>query len=362
MSRVVARRNVARAFTPMPKFHAWNFCLCRIAGVQTRVHYLFVALAVLAAFAALRGEPGEGAWWTAFFVLLFVSVLVHELGHCLAAKRRGGWPHELMLWPLGGLVQASVPRSPGNEIAVAVWGPFVNVAIAAACFAAAPWLGVSHQQLLNDLLAPPAEPGSLTAALVLRLAFWVNLWLVLVNVIPALPMDGGRVLRGLLWSSVGYRRALRWSQAGAQVCGGLLCLTPVALRAAGHVPDAFVEIPLIGLGVFLLAGARPLTRRKDVDEDQVEEIDDREAQQASVFEVPHEGPGSPSLVNQLLDARLDDSRLAEPVPSQRERDAEEDRRVDEILLRLQKTGMDGLPPEDRELLRRASARYRQRQQ
>ncbi len=252
----------------MQGFLAWNVCLGRIAGVQVRLHAVFV-LVVLAAVVSLRQEPEATWWWAAAFLsVLAASVLVHELAHCLAARRHGGSPHEIMLWPLGGLVQISVPRSPSNEVAVAAAGPLANFLLAAAGGVVLYSRGAAGADETAtagwgiELFSPPMDSGGLTVLGLVRIATWVNLYLGCLNLLPAVPMDGGRLVRGVLWSFVGYRRAVRYTHGLMLAAAGAVCLAPVLLRAGGIAVDLFVELPLVVLGVFLFLAAQGESRRR----------------------------------------------------------------------------------------------------
>jgi len=153
-----------------------------------------------------------------------------------------------------------------------------------------------------------------------------------------------------LWKMIGRRRAQRYCDGLARISGAVLCLSPAVLRGAGVVWASFVEIPLILLGVFLLFNPPPaaLRRRENV-------LDDELFSDADEFrsELDDSSHGHPSATRQAVEVRLE-----EKLRRQQEFKAEEDRRVDEILSRLGETGLEGLSPEDRELLERVSERYR----
>src|SRR5262245_46713183 len=178
-------------FPSMQGFLSKSACVGRVAGVQVRLSLLF-ALTILAALVALWNEPAATWWWaTAFVTVLTVSLLIHELAHCLAARRHGGSPHQVVLWPLGGLVQISVPRSPSNEVAVALAGPLANLLLAAAggmvlYSRGAPAAGdAAPAGWQIDLFTPPMDAEGLTALGIVRLATWVNLYLGCLNLLPA---------------------------------------------------------------------------------------------------------------------------------------------------------------------------------
>jgi Zn-dependent protease len=124
--------------------------------------------------------------WLSLVVLLFGSVLLHELGHALTARRFGIHTQDIILTPLGGMARVlSMPRNPKQEIAIAIAGPIVSISLAGLAFLAS----------FPLVFFPFAPPIVHEAVLIL---FWTNLMLALFNLVPALPMDGGRVLRGIL--------------------------------------------------------------------------------------------------------------------------------------------------------------------
>jgi Zn-dependent protease len=126
---------------------------------------------------------------------VFGCVLLHELGHALMARRFGIHTHDITLYPIGGVARlARMPRAPGAELLIALAGPAVNFAIAAA--------------LTPLVVLGAGETGSVSAlGLFLNTLLEINLVLGLFNLIPAFPMDGGRVLRALLSSWLGRARA-----------------------------------------------------------------------------------------------------------------------------------------------------------
>jgi len=175
----------------------WSITLGRIAGTAVRIHLTFlILLAWIGISDYLSGGPA--AAWTslAFLVLVFACVLAHEFGHILTARRFGVKTPEVVLLPIGGVANMErIPEDPGQEFLVAVAGPLVNVVIAAAIMLGT---GLTFEALGN---LDPAAPN-----LVGRLAL-ANVALVIFNLVPAFPMDGGRVLRALLAMKLGHRRA-----------------------------------------------------------------------------------------------------------------------------------------------------------
>lgn len=146
----------------------------------------------------------QGATWSATAVgialvlTIFVIIVVHELGHALVARRYGIKTRDIMLLPIGGIASLErMPEKPSQELAVAIVGPLINLALAAVIY-----IGI----VATGGTARIAEVTTISGALVTQL-FWINIALALFNLIPAFPMDGGRVLRALLAMRMGPERA-----------------------------------------------------------------------------------------------------------------------------------------------------------
>jgi len=168
----------------------WSFKITRVKGIGIHVHATFLLLVGLLAVGGLAvGQTlGAALGGVAFLLAIFACVVLHELGHALAALRYGIRTRDITLLPIGGVARLErIPRDPRQELVVALAGPLVNVAIAA--FLAAVLVFVSVPFLAQLM--------------------WVNIALVGFNLLPAFPMDGGRVLRALLAFRLPYARATR---------------------------------------------------------------------------------------------------------------------------------------------------------
>jgi Zn-dependent protease len=178
----------------------WSWKLGRFFGIDVFIHATFLLLIgwiVLTHWMADRSLAATLAG-VGFVLLVFGSVLLHEFGHALAARRYGIPTRDITLLPIGGLARLErMPEDPRQELWVALAGPAVNVAIAAVLYL---WLAST------GLMAPVAGM-SVTAGPLLERLMLANLWLVGFNLLPAFPMDGGRVLRALLATRLEYTRA-----------------------------------------------------------------------------------------------------------------------------------------------------------
>lgn len=178
---------------------SWSLNIGSIAGTAIRIHVTFL-LFLAWIFGVNYISGGAPAAWGSllFIVLLFLCVLLHEFGHIFAARGFGVRTPDVILLPIGGVSRLErIPEQPGEEFLIAIAGPAVNIVIALLLML------VGGADLSADHLA---ALGSANVSMIDRLAV-VNLFLALFNLIPAFPMDGGRVLRALLAARFGYVRA-----------------------------------------------------------------------------------------------------------------------------------------------------------
>lgn len=215
----------------------WSYRLGRIAGIDVNIHATFALLiAWILLTHWLAGQTFNAAiGGLAFVTAIFGCVLLHELGHALAARRFGIGTRDITLLPIGGVARLErMPEKPIQELWVALAGPAVNVAIAAALYA---WLLLTHQ------LVPLSQLGVATGPFVERLLI-VNMLLIVFNMIPAFPMDGGRCVRALLALRLEYAKATR-------IAAGLGQVIAVGFVVLGLFSNPF----LLLIGVFVWIGA-----------------------------------------------------------------------------------------------------------
>jgi Zn-dependent protease/CBS domain-containing protein len=188
-----------------------SFSVGRAFGIDIRVHWTFLLLPIFFALYSYQNTGSLVAALVAVVVILalFVCVLLHEFGHSLVAQRLGLEVPDITLLPIGGLARLKVlPEKPVDEVKIAIAGPLVNIVLAPIFFAVAFLLGTD--QSVNVL-----ERGG-SAGQVLFFLGLINVFLAVFNLIPAFPMDGGRVLRGLLATRVGPVRATDIASAVGQ--------------------------------------------------------------------------------------------------------------------------------------------------
>lgn len=213
-------------------------------GIRVRVHASLVLLiGVQLLMASTREGVGIQNALTSS-AILFGLVLAHEFGHCTGARMVGGHAEDILLWPLGGLASIETPRRPWPAFVGTVCGPLVNVVVCAGTGLAL--LALTHFQyrLPMDPLLPFAGGRELSES---TLAFYVTSqatyylwwiystsWMLLVfNLLPIFPMDGGRMMQEILWPFVGYRRSMNFACITGMVGAVLLAAVGLARLASG---------------------------------------------------------------------------------------------------------------------------------
>jgi Zn-dependent protease/CBS domain-containing protein len=253
----------------------WSLKIARIAGTEVRIHITFLLFLAWIGFTYYRVGGGPAATQGVLFILaLFGCVLLHEFGHVLAARKFGIRTPDITLLPIGGVARLQrMPEKPWQELIVAIAGPLVNVVIAGVLI-----LFLGRRADLGDVGRLQAPEIDMLAKLAS-----VNVMLVLFNLIPAFPMDGGRVLRALLAMMMNYARA---TQVAAWIGQGLAFVF-------GFI-GLFTNNPiLVFIALFVFLGAQ------------------QEAVMAQMKEVAHNLPISAAMETELVtlpeDATLDDA-------------------------------------------------------
>ena len=302
----------------------WSFSIGRIAGTDVKVHLTFLLLPAYWAWIGYQENGPTGAVIRTLFILgLFVCVLLHEFGHILMARRFGVRTPDVILLPIGGVARLErLPSEPKQEFLIALAGPAVTLLLAVLLF-----LGI---------VASGGSPGFRDPELFdvpfFTQLFWANVILLIFNLIPAFPMDGGRILRALLASRMGLVRGTRTAAALGQmlaVAGGLYGLTAsapilvliaffvfigasaeaqaVETRVAGEGLQAFAEAEqawnlITDLDAFdAYLRSVPYTRRGDV----IAKLGTYEQD----FKVEHAVPGTAVLLNLIPDVPEDGSGM-----------------------------------------------------
>jgi Zn-dependent protease len=361
---------------------SWSLPLGRLFGINVRVHILFpiVALGLIlrVAFQKEPTTPPPGTWtdMAVILLLLFVSVLLHEFGHCFGGRWMEGDAHDILMWPLGGLAYVEVPHTPRAHFVTALSGPLVNLLLCVVC-AVVLIVGFSYWPPLNPF--PGSESGfpwrvdgtgavqlyawggsgglklvqnegwGVATVLVARL-FFVNWLLLLLNVVLiGFPMDGGRMFQAFLWRFVGYRQATL-----VAIFAGFLTMFVVGLFAIimnELLPlclAAFIYVACRQEWVMLESGGEEGPFGYDFSQGYTSLERDQAA-------------AAPPRRKQNWWQRWQQRRTARKMQREQEVREAEERRMDELLAKVQRDGITALTDEERRFLKRVSDRYRNRQ-
>jgi Zn-dependent protease/CBS domain-containing protein len=221
--------------------------LLTIRGIQLRVHLTFPLILIWAMlqFGLFTGLGWEGALFGVIVILLLFGIVVlHELGHSIAAQNYGIEVEEIVLLPIGGVAMLRrIPEKPMQEFVIAIAGPAVNFALAGVLLVLDVLFGLAGR--FADPVEGLAQIQTLSVAAVFNYVFVANLFLAFFNLIPAFPMDGGRVLRALLASRMNYARATGIAVAIGQTLAWIIGLW-------GFLTGGFF---LILVAIFIYMGA-----------------------------------------------------------------------------------------------------------
>ena len=221
----------------------WSVFTVRFGGREIRIHLTFVILLLFLLLVEVS-RSGPRVITRVFIItgLILLSAMLHEFGHVWASARQGFPIKGFVLLPIGGLtmgdpaLQEESARNLRKEITIAMAGPLVNAILAVATAAVMLAMGAAHALRLRPLVTPANLVTSF---------FWINVCLVAVNLLPAFPLDGGRIVRAVLAQHMDFRLATRRSVSLGQIFAGLFMLAGAALNIQG--------LMLIGFFIFIAA-------------------------------------------------------------------------------------------------------------
>ncbi len=228
----------------------WSFKILQVAGIGVFVHWTFLILIAWIIFAHVSAGDNVAmiASGVGFVLALFACVVLHEFGHALTARQFGVKTRDITLLPIGGVARLErIPEVPYQEFLVAIAGPAVNIVIAGVLFAILVLLGT-----LGQITQVQVVGGSFLTKLM-----WVNLVLVAFNLIPAFPMDGGRVLRALLATRMSRVRATHLAASVGQAVAIFFAIVGLL------VPGMFM---LLFIALFVYLGAQGESQAAEVRE------------------------------------------------------------------------------------------------
>lgn len=308
-------------------------------GIRVRAHATLLVAIVLVLL--LGWGQGTSSWQDRVIgaMSLFLIVLLHEFGHCFAARSVGGSAEDIVMHPLGGLAMAQPPRRPWPTFVTVAGGPLVNVII---CVIAGLLLFAFYHTLPWNPFVPQSIHEYVSFASWGRWVWWIywTSWMLLAfNLLPIYPLDGGQMLQSILWPKFGYYRSMMF----AAVTG------IIAAIIAGMIAIATLHISLAilaGLGVFYCVRQRRMLLAEGP-----YGFSDETDYSASTFN-HHDDPPKHRKLNKRRFKRAQ-KREAE------ERDEQD--RVDQILAKVSAHGMNSLTFWEKRSLKKATERQRKRE-
>lgn len=319
-------------------------------GIRVRMHATLLLLIVIGLLTA--GMPHGMGLVNAvtLFTVLFVVVLLHEFGHCFAARKVGGDARDILMWPLGGLAMADAPKRPMPQLITTAGGPAVNLVICAITAALAWVINWKHPQIqLNPLTRTFEVPKLLTAQFYLWYIFAVSWGLFLFNLLPVFPMDGGRLLQEILWFKLGYYRSMLIA-CFVGIIGGLL----MALYGLLSVGSWYgVTLMLLGGGC---AYSCYQTRAMMKAEGPWAFEDESNDYSASMWR-----PDEVDQPVKVKKSRHLSRRAVKRLRKQAQAEEAEQAHLDAILAKVSAHGMQSLTWRERRVLHKATERQRQRE-
>lgn len=322
----------------------WAISLGRVYGIEVRIHLLFLLYIIIMLLRATF--PGEGGialsleFMATAMLILFVTVLLHEFGHCIACRYTGGEANEILMWPLGGLAFTRPPHHWRAHLITTLGGPLVNVVI---CIVAGltlglmtgAWLGVAIPNPFS--LALPLEIAHQRVLIWLFLINTISLILLLFNLLPMFPLDGGRIVQEVLWPRMGYVRSMRIAIRAGIV--GAICL--------GVFGAVTLHYMLVGVAIFGAITCWLTHKQLSFTEEMMgHESDEYALSLAYGDDETESAPAKPTRAQ----------KREEKIARQQREEAEE---VDRILKKIADSGMDSLTRKEKQTLDRVSARKRQ---
>lgn len=350
---------------------SWKFPIGRIFGITIRVHLLFVlVLLPLALRFILEKDAVAGRWIDVLAIagIIFFSVLLHELGHCFAARLAGGEADEVMMWPFGGTAQVTyLPSTPTAHFITAFGGPVVNLAL---CLVSALVLSFCFEYSVSPAFnffkwypfRVTAEPVYLVplwdgdmlrtsspAIMFVSWVFYVNWFLSVFNLIlVGIPWDSGNMVRAILWPYVGLHQATMYMITTGFIIAGLMFMAAFFFDSV--------------LPAFLCLYAFVMCRNEWLmletrGEDSLFGYDFSAGYTSLEKDMPSQHPPRKKL---NFIQRYLQRRQARKMQKMQETQLAEEQRMDELLEKIQQRGKDSLTDEEQRFLKRVSDRYRNR--
>ncbi len=325
----------------------WSFRVGHLFGIQIRLHVLFVFGAIfLIGRALLTGADGIGLSGALDAVIsvaiLFLIVLLHEFGHCWGARKSGGEADEVLLWPLGGLASVRPPHTPKAHMLTTVAGPMVNVIICAIVAGILITLGGLGAVPWNPFRAfLPINLNIDSAGALqhwLRVVFGLSYVILLFNLMPVFPFDGGRILQAFLWPRKGFGPSMMTATYVGMVGA-------IVLGLAGLFTGATMMIGIAVFGYITCYYERRVAKMRELEGDNNEFGYDFSGGYSTLDGLDDDKPKTPGYFERRKQAKIEAREQREI--ERREKLAIE---VDRILAKVSNQGIDSLTTEENRIL------------
>ena len=320
----------------------WSFPCGNWFATRVRVSFYFPLLILVICLQLKDFQLG-----LLFSGILFLTVVFHEFGHVVAARRTGGSGREILIWPLGGLAFVQPADTLRSQLMTTAGGPLVNILLCCVTLPYA-WNSPHWTAAINPLELPRVEVAANPVEAVLLLTFCANWMLTLVNLIPVYPLDGGRLLQTLLATRLG-------GDVGTGVYLRVGCVVAVIGMFAGLVVDS-TWLVFIGAAVMAMNFQEMFQMHTgDAYDDSFMGYDFSQGYTSLERSGEPAGERRPGPIKRWLQKRRDEKERRSQL-----RDSEAEQMLDELLDKVHSDGMDSLTEAERRQLRRASARFRER--
>ncbi len=324
----------------------WSLTLGRAFGIRVRIHLLFILWIVFRFLSDALSEDGSIGVWAVITVFLFGTVLLHEFGHCFGARSVGGDADDILLWPLGGLATVDAPMNPRAQFITTAAGPMVNVIFCILTAILFVLTGNAARLSLNPFHLMMVSSGSVTQWSLADwlVVFWsINYLLLLFNLLPTFPMDGGRLLQAIIWKYRDYRTA-------TLVATFVGMVGAIIFGLIGLATEQFLLLGIAFFGYFTCWQQRQMVKAGAFDTDSEFGYDFSKG-----FTAFQEGKQSkPSWF-----ARRRVAKLARRAERDRQRQAEREKHIDDILDKVHRDGMQALTPSEKKILQSETDRKQQ---
>ena len=322
--------------------------------MRLHVSFLFLILGTL--YVTTRGQSHD-LWHDGLLLLAvwFVSVLLHEAGHAATMSRLGGMSDEVVLTPLGGVSEPDYQLEPQREVVTALAGPIASLAAWIGCTALLFAMGESGTAGLLNPFYPRDLTGGTLLVEGLKMGVWVNWILLLVNLLPACPFDGGRALQAVLNPAIGQRRAATVVSRATLTTSAMLAVFALLLPGGSEfMVPAWLPLSLLALYVFFHVQSEEEIAEEDTDEG-LFGYDFSQGYTSLEQKIDAPRPSRPGPIRRWLERRRQQRESMRRIVER-----EEEQRVDAILQQLHEQGPQSISSEDQALLNRVAARYRAR--